>query len=123
MPAPSRRSFAASQSDLNDRFALTRDRASIITKDVASVEEIVHRLEELEKRVVTVEEMRVAAERDRDEYRTLYLETMERCRKLELGLLSSKSERLPDGGAQLSLDVLSLVLNERQQAQCGFREI
>jgi transposase len=77
---------------------------------VTSVEEIVRRLEELEQRVVTVEE-------ERDEYRTLYLETMERCRKLELGLLSSKSERVPDGGAQLSLDVLSLVLNERQQAQ------
>jgi hypothetical protein len=39
---------------------------------VTSVEEIVRRLEELEQRVVTVEE-------ERDEYRTLYLETMERC--------------------------------------------
>lgn len=84
---------------------------------MTSVEEIVRRLEDLEKRAVAAEEMRLAAERERDEYRTLYLETMERCRKLELGLLSSKSERRPDDGSQLSLDVLSLVLNERQQAQ------
>lgn len=91
---------------------------------MTSVEEIVRRLEDLEKRAVAADEMRkaaeelrLAAERERDEYRTLYLETMERCRKLELGLLSSKSERRPAEGSQLSLDVLSLVLNERQQAQ------
>jgi transposase len=77
---------------------------------VPSVTEIVQRLEELEKRFAT-------AERERDEYRALYLETMERCRKLELGILSSKSERLPEGDAQLSLGVLSLVLGERQRAE------
>ena len=42
---------------------------------------------------------------------------MERCRKLERGLLASKSEHLPDGGAQLSLDVLSMVLTERQATE------
>ena len=42
---------------------------------------------------------------------------MERCRKLELGILASKSEHLPDGGAQLSLDVLSMVLGDRQRAE------
>ncbi len=73
------------------------------------VAQIAQRLEELEKRMVAVE-------RERDEYRTLYLETMERCRKLELGLLSSKSERLPNG-SQLSLDVLAIVLGERQRAE------
>lgn len=77
---------------------------------MTSVEEILQRLEGLETRLTTVE-------RERDEYKALYLETMERCRKLELGLLSSKSERLPDNDAQLSLGVLSLVLNERQQAE------
>lgn len=68
------------------------------------------RLEGLEARLA-------AAERERDEYRALYIETMERCRKLELGILSSKSERIPESDAQLSLGVLSLVLNERQQAE------
>jgi transposase len=78
-------------------------------KHVASVEEIVERLDALEKRVGV-------AERERDEYRALYLETMERCRKLELGLLSSKSEHLPPNEAQLSLGVLAMVLGERQRA-------
>jgi transposase len=109
-PARSLRSSAASQSDLDARFTLTIDRASIINGAVTSFEEIAQRLDALEKRVATTEQQR-------DEYRTLYLEAMERCRKLELGLLASKSERRPDDGAQLSLDVLSLVLNERQQAQ------
>ena len=77
---------------------------------MTSVEQIVQRLDELEKRFAT-------AERERDEYRALYLETMERCRKLELGILASKSEHLPDGGAQLSLDVLSMVLGDRQRAE------
>lgn len=74
------------------------------------VEEIAARLDELEKRFTT-------AERERDEYRRLYLETMERCRKLEMGILASKSEHLPDNGAQLSLDVLSMVLTDRQRAE------
>jgi transposase len=77
---------------------------------VSSVEQIAQRLDELEKRFAV-------AERERDEYRALYLETMERCRKLELGILASKSEHLPEGGAQLSLDVLSMVLGDRQRAE------
>jgi transposase len=77
---------------------------------------MVQRLEELEKRFESMEALRREAEKERDEYRALYLQTMERCRKLELGILSSKSERMPDDGSQLSLGVLSLVLNERQQA-------
>jgi transposase len=77
---------------------------------VASVTEIVQRLEELEKRFAT-------AERERDEYRALYLETMERCRKLERGILASKSEKLPEGDEQLSLGVLAMVLGERERAE------
>ncbi len=77
---------------------------------VTDVAQIVQRVEELEKRVAK-------AEREREEYRALYLQTMERCRKLELGILGSKSEHLPDGDAQLSLGVLSMVLGERQAAQ------
>jgi transposase len=77
---------------------------------VTDVEQFARRLDDLEKRVAV-------AEREREEYRALYLETMERCRKLELGILSSKSEHLPDGGAQLSLDVLSMVLGDRQRAE------
>lgn len=84
--------------------------------NVTDVAQLAQRLEELEKRFATAESERATAARERDEYRALYLETMERCRKLELGLMASKSEHLPDDGAQLSLGVLSLVLSERQQA-------
>ena len=75
---------------------------------MVDVAEIAERLDDLEKRFAT-------AERERDQYRQLYLETMERCRKLELGLLSSKSEHLPKNESQLSLDVLTMVLDERQR--------
>ena len=85
--------------------------------DVTGVEQIVQRLDELEKKFAAAEREREAAARERDEYRALYLETMERCRKLERGILASKSEHLPDTGAQLSLDVLSLVLGDRQRAE------
>jgi hypothetical protein len=77
---------------------------------VVDVAEVAARLDDLEKRFAT-------AERERDQYRQLYLETMERCRKLELGLLSSKSEHLPKNESQLSLDVLTMVLDERQRAE------
>lgn len=91
---------------------------------MTSAEEILSQLAAFESRLATTErslESTKAAlaevEAERDEYRQLYIETMERCRKLELGLMRSKSERLPDNDAQLSLGVLSLVLNERQQAE------
>jgi transposase len=77
---------------------------------VTIIEQIAQRLEQLEKDFAI-------AQRERDDYRALYVETMERCRKLELGLLASKSEHLPDNGAQLSLDVLTLVLDDRQRAE------
>ena len=83
---------------------------------------IAQRLDELEKKFVAIEQERdtYAKERDtyakeRDEYRKLYLELMERFRKLELGLHASKSERLPDE-SQLSLDVLTMMLRERTRA-------
>ena len=63
-----------------------------MTADVTDVAQNVQRLDELEKRVAK-------AEREREEYRALYLQTMERCRKLELGILGSKSEHLADNRA------------------------
>ena len=76
---------------------------------MASVDDIARRLDELEKKFAT-------AERERDEYRALYLDTMEQCRKLERGILASKSEKLPPSDDQLSLGVLAMVLDERQRA-------
>jgi transposase len=52
------------------------------------------------------------AEQERDRYRKLYHETLERCRMLERGLLGQKSERLPANDSQLSLQVLGSMLRE-----------
>lgn len=69
------------------------------------VAEIAQRVEALEYKVA-------AAESERDQYRKLYLEMMERCRKLERGLIGPKSERhAPE--EQLSLSVLDMVLGAR----------
>jgi transposase len=76
---------------------------------VSDVAEIAHRLGELEKKFTS-------AQKERDQYRRLYLEMMERCRKLELGLHASKSERLPND-SQLSLEMLSMMLDERTRAE------
>jgi transposase len=64
---------------------------------------------------------RFVAERDqavaeREHYRELYLRTLEQCRKLELGLLGQKSERLGADEAQLTMAVLALLLDERSAA-------
>lgn len=79
--------------------------------------QLARRLDELEQRVEKAESERDKAEQERDQYRQLYLETMERCRKLELGLIGQKSERLRNDDAQLSLSVLDMLLGERQAAK------
>lgn len=77
---------------------------------MSDVAQIVQRLELLEQQFAT-------AQRERDEYRRLYLEMMERCRLLERGILGSKSEHLDKDSPQLSLDVLSMMLDERQRTE------
>jgi len=76
---------------------------------VTDVAELAQRLEDLAHKVA-------AAELERDQYRQLYLEMMERCRKLELGLVGPKSERLAPNDAQLSLSMLEMLLGERASA-------
>lgn len=65
---------------------------------------------ELAKRLDALEQQFATAQRERDQYRSLYLEMMERCRKLERGLLASKSEHLSKDDSQLSLDVLAMMI-------------
>lgn len=50
---------------------------------------------------------------EREHYRDLYLATMARCRKLELGLIGQKAERLSPNDAQLTMQVLATLLGER----------
>ena len=59
-----------------------------------------------------------AAERltsERDQYKKLYLEMLERCRKLELGILGQKRERLSGSDEQLTLSILQMLLNKGEQ--------
>jgi transposase len=49
---------------------------------------------------------------ERDEYRRLYLQTLETCRKLELGLLGARRERLSEGDAQLTMSMLDMLLGD-----------
>ena len=53
---------------------------------------------------------------ERDQYRELYLKTLEQCRKLELGILGQKSEKLAGDEAQLTMAVLATLLGERDKA-------
>lgn len=59
-------------------------------------------------------EARLAAEAEVERLRGLYTETLERCRKLELGIVGRKAERLSGDEAQLTLSVLGTLLGERE---------
>ena len=75
--------------------------------------ELARRIESLEQEHARIREALGSAEQARDRYHELYLDMMERCRKLERGLLGQKAERLPAEGSQLSLQMLQLLLSDR----------
>ena len=78
---------------------------------VASVTEV----EELAKRVEALAATVAELQEERDAYHDLYLETLERCRKLERGLLGQKAERLPPNEAQMSLAMMGMLLSNDEQ--------
>ena len=47
---------------------------------------------------------------DREHYRALYLQALEQIRKLEVGIIGPKAERVPANGAQLTMSVLEMLL-------------
>jgi hypothetical protein len=47
---------------------------------------------------------------EREQYRELYLKALEQCRKLELGILGQKRERLSPSEAQLSIALLAALV-------------
>jgi transposase len=59
---------------------------------------------------LTAKAQTLAAERD--EYRKLYLDALEQCRKLELGILGQKRERLTEDDSQLTLSMLNMLLEK-----------
>ncbi len=83
---------------------------------MADLEVLSRRLDEVERSQSELKSKLEETEEARDAYHTLYLETMERCRKLERGLLGKSSERFAENPAQLSLDVMGLAIAERDKA-------
>lgn len=49
----------------------------------------------------------------RDRYKQLYLDMLELCRKLEIGILGQKREKLPPGEEQLTLQLLEMLLGKQ----------
>ena len=79
--------------------------------------EIVDDLAALIRRLEEVEKKQAALQAERDHYHALYLEMLERCRKLEKGLVGPKSERLSGDESQLTIGVLETLLSERDLAE------
>jgi hypothetical protein len=78
-----------------------------------AVADLARRIEMMEQDQERLREALLAAEQARDQYHKLYLEMMERCRKLERGLLGQKAEKLPQDSSQLSLQMLELMLGDK----------
>ncbi len=60
--------------------------------------------------VETLSEERDAYQQERDEYKKLYSEMLERCRKLELGIFGQRREKFSTSDAQLTLSILNMLL-------------
>jgi hypothetical protein len=87
---------------------------------MADIDALVQRLDELEREqqrlqqsLQSTQDSLQSVERARDDYRALYQQMLERCRKLDRGLLGQKAERLPADESQLSLEILASVLGEQ----------
>jgi len=78
-----------------------------------SVSELVTRLEKMEHELSELREVLLKTEKQRDQYHHLYLQMMECNRKLELGLLGQKAERLPENSSQLSFQMLEQMLGDK----------
>jgi transposase len=77
------------------------------------------KLAELSARVDGLAAEREALAAERDEYRKLYLQALETCRKLELGLVGAKRERLSAGDAQLTMSMLGMLLGNEDRGSAA----
>lgn len=66
-----------------------------------------------EERLAALEAQIVTLTAERDEYKRAYLEALEKCRKLELGILGQQREKLPASDAQLTIEVLGMLLGRK----------
>lgn len=65
------------------------------------------------ERITELEQLVAAITTQRDQYKKLYLDMLELCRKLERGILGQKREKLPQGEEQLTLGLLGMLLGNR----------
>jgi transposase len=77
--------------------------------DAASIQAIQSQLAELAQKLEAISA-------ERDQYKKLYLEMLERCRKLELGIIGQKREKLSGDDKQLTLSLLEMMLAQRGAA-------
>ena len=68
------------------------------------------------KRLAALEQQVLSLTAQRDQYKKLYLEMLELCRKLERGILGQKREKLPPAEEQLTMSLLALLLGEQPPA-------
>jgi transposase len=66
----------------------------------------------LKARIAKIEQELAALACERDQYKKLYLDMLELCRKLERGLLGQKREKLSDTDEQLTLSILGMLLGK-----------
>lgn len=85
---------------------------STVDKQLIDIKERLAALEEANAKFVAENEKLIA---EREEYRKLYLSTLELCRKLEQGILGQKRERHSDSDEQLSLSLLSMLLGKKAE--------
>jgi transposase len=81
---------------------------------VLSAAPIEEKLSRLEQQLATLSTEYEKAQKQRDEYRKLYLEMLELCRKLERGIVGQKRERF-EGDPQLTLSMLGMLLGKEAQ--------
>ena len=79
--------------------------------------DVAERLAALEKKLESLQASNDKLEEERDRYRKLYLEMLDKARKLEVGLLGQKAERSPTANEQLTMQLLAGLLGERGDAQ------
>jgi transposase len=70
-------------------------------------------------RLVDLEAKVAALATERDEYKKLYLATLELCRKLERGILGQKREKLSPGDAQITMSLLGMLLGGQPGADAA----
>lgn len=82
-----------------------------------SIDEVLAKLEAQTQRLDQLERAQRDLADERDQYKALYQQMLERYRKLERGMLGQKSERVLGGETVLSSAMLEMLLGERAAAE------